>query len=57
MRGAGPSVGGGVGEICGVAVSCALVELETAACAKTDAAIIGIEAATRKNFAIMFEVG
>jgi hypothetical protein len=34
-----------------------LVELETAACAKTDAAIIGIEAATRKNFAIMFEVG
>ena len=57
MRGAGPSVGGGVGEICGVAFSWGLVELETAACAKTDAAIIGIEAATRKNFAIMFEVG
>ena len=57
MRGAGPSLGGGVGEICGVAFSCGLAELETAACAKTDAAIIGIEAATRKNFAIMFEVG
>ena len=57
MRGAGPSVGGGVGEICGVAVSCGLVELETAACAKTDDAIIGIKAAIRKNFAIMFEVG
>ena len=57
MRGAGASVCGGAGEICGVALSCGLVELETAACAKTDAAIIGIEAATSKNFAIMFEVG
>ena len=56
MRGAGPSVGGGVGEICGVAVSCGLVELETAACAKIDAAIIGIEAVTRKNLATVFKI-
>ena len=38
------------------AVSCGLVELETAAWAKTDAAIIGIEAVTRKNFATVFKV-
>ena len=56
IRGATPSFSGTDGEGCGVALPCGLVELETAACAKTDAAIIGIEAATRKNFAIMFEV-
>src|SRR5437762_13922105 len=54
IRGADPSFCGGVGEICGAGLSCVLVELETAACAKADAAtIIGIEAAIRKNLAIM----
>ena len=55
MRGAGPSVGGGVGEVCGVAFSCGLVELETAACAKTDAAMANDEAATNKNLPIIYE--
>jgi hypothetical protein len=56
MRGAGPSVGGGVGEICGVAVSCGLVELETAACAKTDAAVTSNEAVIKKHLPIILRI-
>src|SRR5438132_475702 len=56
IRGAGPSFCGSAGEICGVALSCGLVELETAACAKTDAAMANNEAAIKKNLPVILRL-